>query len=279
MLEINSYAKINLYLEIKGKRNDGYHDLDMIMQSVDLCDHMIMERAKDFDMIVLNGELPEDNSIRLAAAEFFKVSGIKDGAKIIIYKYIPLQAGLGGASTNAAAALRGLNELYGFPLSDQTLFWISGKIGSDVPFCLTGGCCRAQGTGDILTPIENNLDAYYLLLKPKTGIDTKEAYFQYHRHEIPAGLDIEAAMKAMEDGDYAALKKATGNSLLRAAIHCCPEVAAIMQTLENAGTPAYVMTGSGSTCVGIFKTEKDATRMQQQLLNWDLELNRIVRAI
>lgn len=275
-----AYAKINLFLKITGQRNDGYHELDSIMQQIDLYDEIEIEKNESLQITVTGMDVPEENTIKKAAQLFFAETGIPTRAKICVKKHIPEKAGLGGASADAAVVLTGLNKLYDMPLDKETIFALGKQIGADVPFALRGGCCRARGIGEALEPMENNLDAYYLLLKPKRGISTPEAFAAYHKLlRYDEQLNINPCIDALKAGDLEAFGKATGNSLGHAALHLCPETRAILKALENSGTKAYVLSGSGSTCVGIFKNECDAKRTQQQMLNWDLELNHIVRAI
>ena len=280
MLTRKANAKINLFLKITGKREDGYHELDTIMQMVDFCDYIDMDLADDIEIAFSGMNVPEENTVKAAVREFFAETGIKGGIKIHVTKNIPEKAGLGGSSVDAAEVLKGMNYLYESPLTLEQLKKAAGKIGADAPFGLTGGCCRARGIGETLETVENNMNAYYLLLKPKRGISTPEAYAAYDR--LPAydeKLNIETCLKAMKEGNISDFGKYTGNSLEHAALHICPETRAILKAFENSGVSAYVLSGSGSTCVGIFEHECDAKRIQQQLLNWDLDLNRIVRAI
>lgn len=278
MLRRKANAKINLFLKITGKRQDGYHELDTIMQMVDLCDYIDMELADDIEITFSGMDVPEDNTVKAAVREFFQDTGIKGGVKIHVTKNIPEKAGLGGSSVDAAEVLKGLNYLYGSPLALEQLSAAAARIGADAPFGIIGGCCRARGIGEELQNVENNMNAYYLILKPKRGISTPEAYAAYDR--MPAydeHLDIHKCLEAMSKGDIKAFGKYTGNSLGHAALHLCPETRAILKAFENSGVSAYLLSGSGSACVGIFENECDAKRVQQQLLNWDLDLNRIVR--
>lgn len=274
-LEIKAYAKLNLFLKITGTRPDGYHNLDSIMQSISLHDIVEILPAEALEVTFSQMDVPSDNTAVSAAKLFFEKTGIESGAKIHITKNIPMKSGMGGSSADAAAVLKGLNKMFDNPLSETELYELGLKIGADVPFCLMGGCCRARGIGEVLEPLENNLNAYYLLLKPKRGIDTKEAYRKYERIYKYDDHEYKPCFEAMVSGDLQKFKKHTGNSLWHAAVHLCPEIRAILQALENCGKCAHVITGSGSTCVGIFASEADAKSMQQMLLNWDLDVNRI----
>ena len=165
MLTINANAKINLYLEITGTLENGYHALSMIMQSISLCDTLRIAQAEDL-CVHCPGVPQEQNSAFRAAQLFFEAAGLAGGAHIEIAKRIPSQAGLGGGSADAAAALLGLNALYGNPLGSGELARIAVQIGADVPFFLKGGCQQCQGIGEVLTPLENALCPYYLVIQP-----------------------------------------------------------------------------------------------------------------
>ncbi|MEI6100598.1 MAG: 4-(cytidine 5'-diphospho)-2-C-methyl-D-erythritol kinase, partial [Eubacteriales bacterium] len=170
-MKLYAYAKLNLALKIIGQRPDGYHELDMLMQLISLCDEVIIEKS-DYITVRCDTWLPPDNTLSKAASAFFETTGITGGADIYVKKNIPEQAGLGGGSSDGATVLMALNEMYGAGLAKAALIDLGKKIGADVPFFIEGGCARAQGTGEILTPLRNNLDCTYLLAKPAGGVGT-----------------------------------------------------------------------------------------------------------
>ena len=178
MLTINANAKINLYLEITGTLENGYHALSMIMQSISLCDTLTLEPA-DALCVHCPGVPQEQNSAFRAGQLFFEAAGLDGGAHIEIFKRIPSQAGLGGGSADAAAVLLGLSELYGHPLSLGELARIAVRIGADVPFFLKGGCQQCQGIGEVLAPLGNALAPHYLVIQPEGGVSTPAAYRKY----------------------------------------------------------------------------------------------------
>lgn len=259
MITIRAYAKLNLYLQITGSRVDGYHDLDMIMQSIDLHDTLRLSRAGDIQLTCSHPEVPlgESNIAHKAARRFFRETGIAGGVHADIQKRIPMAAGLGGGSADGAAMLRGLNCLYGYPLSERRLLALAAGIGADVPFSLTGGCRRAQGIGERLTALRNQLPGVYLLLKPEGGVSTKDAYQTYDARLAPEPYGMEECMHALETGDLAAFSRHTFNSLQHPAASLCPEIAALLRFLQNTA-PASFLTGSGSTCVGLFSSQEEA---------------------
>ena len=181
-MDVAAFAKLNLALKITGRRTDGYHELDMVMQEISLCDEISIKKSAGLE-VESNIPLPPENTLHTAARVFFAYTGIRGGADIRVQKNIPAQAGLGGGSSDGAAVLKALDSLYGTKLNAEELIGLGRRVGADVPFFIRGGCARAQGTGEILTPVANNLPLVFLLAKPAGGVNTKEAYAAYHRLE------------------------------------------------------------------------------------------------
>ena len=265
MLTINANAKINLYLEITGTLENGYHALSMIMQSISLCDTLRIAQAEDL-CVHCPGVPQKQNSAFRAAQLFFEAAGLAGGAHIEIAKRIPSQAGLGGGSADAAAALLGLNALYGNPLGSGELARIAVQIGADVPFFLKGGCQQCQGIGEVLTPLENALCPYYLVIQPEGGVSTPAAYRKYDELGGRRG-DLALCRQALAAGDLAAFGQATANSLERAAKALCPPIAQALKFLQ-ACADYSLMTGSGSACIGLFaeKARAEAALQKAQAL-------------
>ena len=265
MLTIKANAKINLYLEITGTLENGYHALSMIMQSISLCDTLRIAQAKDL-CVHCPGVPQEQNSAFRAAQLFFEAAGLAGGAHIEIAKRIPSQAGLGGGSADAAAALLGLNALYANPLRSDALARIAVQIGADVPFFLKGGCQQCQGIGEVLTPLENALCPYYLVIQPKGGVSTPAAYRKYDELGGRRG-NLSLCKQALAAGDLEAFGKATANSLERAAKALCPPIAQALEFLQ-AYADCSLMTGSGSACIGLFaeKARAEAALQKAQAL-------------
>lgn len=261
MLTIQANAKINLYLEITGTLENGYHALSMIMQSISLGDTLTLEPA-DALCVHCPGVPQEQNSAFLAGQLFFEAAGLAGGARIEISKRIPSQAGLGGGSADAAAALLGLNALYGEPLSPGELARIAVRIGADVPFFLKGGCQQCQGIGEVLTPLENALCPYYLVVQPEGGVSTPAAYRKYDELGGRRG-DLALCKQALAAGDLASFAGATANSLERAAKALCPPIAQALEFLQ-ASADCALMTGSGSACIGLFAEKPRAEAALQK---------------
>lgn len=259
-MTINAYAKINLTLDVVRKRDDGYHDVDMIMQTVGLCDKITVEKAPEG--ITLSGtgkNLPydESNLAHKAAKLFLEESETPGGAKIHIEKNIPICAGLGGGSSDAAAVLCGLNELYGAPFSKDDLAKLGAKLGADVPFCILKGTASASGIGDVIKPLPKLPKYPVVLIKTEIDISTPWAY---------KSLDLGAlnhpntkhAVQCIQNGDFNTLWQVCGNAFESAVFKHYPEIREIKEKTALFGASLALMSGSGSTVFGIFEDEGKA---------------------
>ena len=248
-------AKINLFLDVLNKRDDGYHNLSMIMQTIDLCDEIDIEKAEKISLECNKDGIPlnEKNLVWKAADLFFEYTKINGGCKIYLKKVIPDGAGLGGGSSDAAQVLIALNEIYDTKLSNEQLKGIAVKIGADVPFFIEKGCCLAEGIGDILTPIENNTNPYVLVYKPEVSISTKWVYEslnlnnkkEKNKDELIELLRV-GNMK-FYDGIF--------NVLEDVSITKYPEIEDVKNKFKNLGATNAMMTGSGSAVFAIFIDE------------------------
>ena len=248
-----AYAKVNLTLGVLYKRPDGYHALDSLMQTVDLYDTVTIEKSTGITVTVSGAVLPYKNTLRTAAEAFYGETGL--GASIHVNKRIPSEAGMGGGSADGAAVLRGLNRLYDYPLPAYLLPRLALKVGADVPFLLKGGLQRAQGVGEILTPLP--YERFYLVLaKPAAGVSTKDLFTSL-KLPLPRP-DTLAAAKAIAAGDGKALAPLLFNAMEEAAVSVLPEIGSLKRTLLSLGALNAVMTGSGSTVFGLFATEEEA---------------------
>ena len=265
-MTLKAYAKLNLYLAITGALPNGYHTLEMIMQSVDLFD--TLEISLDDSISVQCDGIDEQNNLAYKAARlFFDESGINGGAKIRIQKRIPMMAGLGGGSADAAAVLYGLNKLYDGVFDDLKLADIGKKLGADVPFSLTGGCCIARGLGEQLTPIKNSLNCAYLICKPVEGCSTPSVYNQFDiSPNYPESGRFDNAVSSIENGDISSFMESCYNSLTPAASVLCPRVPVLLNDISRTdGCIGSFMTGSGSACVGIFEDISSAQYATKEL--------------
>ena len=257
-LRIQARAKINWTLDVVGVLPNGYHDLDMLMQSVTLCDQMTMEDADELTLSVRMGggfvPADESNLVLRAARALQNYSGCTKGARITLRKYIPVAAGMGGGSSDAAAALKGLNYLWGLGLDDDKLEEIGLTIGADVPFCIRGGLQRAQGVGERLTPVAIKRPLYIVAFQPCRGLSTKEVFTSLHEDGIrdEDRPDNEAAQRALQNGDVRLLGRSLGNVLEPVSRRLRPDIDQAIRDIEAAGAVGARMTGSGSAVFGVF---------------------------
>lgn len=262
-------AKLNLSLDVTGRRADGYHLLSMVCQTVTLSDTLAFERRPGGLRVMCPGAqgIPDGpgNLVYRAAEAFFRETGETDqSVTIIVTKRIPSQAGLGGGSADAAAALRGLCRLYRRPLSYERLCVLALGIGADVPFCIQGGTALAEGIGERLTPLPEMPACTIVLCKPQVGISTAEAYRKIDAAEaMPGARYTPGVLRALESGNLDALSASLGNRF--ADVLHVPEVDALQKGLLAAGALGACMTGSGSAVFGLFREEAVARRAAAQL--------------
>ena len=254
-------AKINWTLNVTGVRPDGYHELDMLMQTVELHDRLELEEDERLTLSCDREDAPcdERNLVMRAARALQAACGCKRGARMRLAKRIPSQAGLGGGSSDCASALRGLNALWGLNLDEERLREIGLRLGADVPFCLTGGLCRARGLGEALTPLPSR-SRRVLLVKPAQGLSTPEVFHAFDRLARPDPADNEAAARALALGDDELLARSARNMLIDAAISLCPEVRETLCALRELGASFCAMSGSGSACLALFPEKRFPTK-------------------
>lgn len=253
MIQERACAKVNLTLGVTGRRSDGYHTLDSLMVTTDLCDDVTVTRCREVIVTCTGMFLPYRNTLRAAAERYRALTG--RGARIHVYKRIPAEAGLGGGSADAAAVLRGMQRLYG-EAEERDLYDIALRVGADVPFCLQGGLCRAQGVGEVLTPFRLGAPLHLVLAKPAAGVSTRALF---ERINLPQPLpDTARAMAALSGGDVRALGPLLCNALQAEAEALVPEIGTLRQRLLALGALGACMTGSGSAVFGLFETPEAA---------------------
>ena len=260
-MDVFACAKLNLALKITGRRPDGYHELDMVMQEISLCDQISIKKS-DVLRVESDKPLPPDNTLGKAARVFFEYARVRGGADIYVQKNIPAQAGLGGGSSDGAAVLKALNTLYDTGFDIGELIGLGMRVGADVPFFILGGCARARGIGEVLAPLQSNLRAAYLLAKPAGGVNTKEAYEAYHRLE-KTDTDIEGVIQAVKAGDIRRYTSCASNDLAPAAMHLCPDIKKILSEMKSAA--CVLVTGSGSCVFGAYADKKTALEEKERL--------------
>lgn len=256
-------AKINLALDVLFKRPDGYHEVEMIMTTVDLADRIeLKEIDRNMIQILSHSRFVPDDHRNLAyqAAHILKERyGVTRGVSITIEKNIPVAAGLAGGSSDAAATLRGLNRLWELGLSLDELAEIGAEIGSDVSFCVYGGTALAKGRGEKITHLSAPPKCWVILAKPTIGVSTADVYkrLQLSNVEHP---DVYGMMDAIERNDYQEVCKGLGNVLEQVTLPLYPEVANIKEHMKTFGADAVLMSGSGPTVFGLVEHE---SRMQR----------------
>lgn len=253
----NAYAKINLGLDVLGKRPDGYHEVSMIMQTVDLYDTLAIEKTK-FNRIYVKTNLsylPCDhrNLVYRAAVLFHEMFTPHNGLRITLTKRIPVAAGLAGGSTDAAATLIALNELYHAGLTTDQLMELGLKLGADVPYCIKMGTALSEGIGEVLTPLEPMPDCHILLVKPSISVSTKQVYESLKLEEGMVHPDIPAMKKALADRNLIQLCSKMDNILETVTINQHPVIQAIKEKMLALGALSSLMSGSGPTVFGVFQ--------------------------
>jgi 4-diphosphocytidyl-2-C-methyl-D-erythritol kinase len=272
-LEKKSFCKVNLLLNILGKRADGFHELETVMQPVNFCDELFFERGgKGIQLSSSDKNLPVDsrNLVFRAADNFLSVSEISDGVKIHLEKKIPLAAGLGGGSGNAATTLLALDELFGQPLATEKLYEIASTLGSDIPFFLQHKPALATGRGEKIQPLENfpALDGKaFLLIHPGFGISTPWAYQNLAR--FPDALNGNAGrakqlISKLQTNDWPAVADGFYNSLEAPALEKFPILALFQEFLRANGALAALMSGSGSTTFAICENVSSAESLTEK---------------
>jgi 4-diphosphocytidyl-2-C-methyl-D-erythritol kinase len=256
-------AKINLTLDVLSKRSDGYHELESIMQSVSLADEVVLEigTQKPWELLCDRNDIPCDRrNLAWKAAEIFcqELSWDPMGLSIIIHKRIPMEAGLGGGSSDAAAVLRALNRCVPNPLSITELADMGGKVGSDVPFCVLGGTAFCQGRGERLTPINCTSKFTYLLCKPPLAFSTPKLFAKLDASEIHSRPEHRLMIDALSRNDPVAAGKHLCNVFEAAVLEDYSLIGQIKSILTANGATGAQMTGSGSVVIGVFATENDA---------------------
>ena len=265
MVEVKAYAKVNLGLDVLRKREDGYHEVKMIMQSVNLFDILTfsvfngmgvqdnigtIRIESDSDEIPLN----EGNLIYRACRLVMNHFKIKKNILVTVRKSIPVAAGLAGGSADCAAALKGMNELFRLGMSLEEMQKIGVRLGADVPYCLLGGTALAEGIGEILTPLPNLPNCIFLIAKPPFGVSTKEVYTQLSLEDktIKDHPDIDGIRKGIEKQDMKVVTAKMGNMLEQVTIPMHPEIKQMKDLMLENGALNALMSGSGPTVFGIF---------------------------
>lgn len=268
-ISIKAYAKINLGLNVLRKRDDGYHDVSMIMQSINLYDTLTIKRMENTGISVSTNlsYLPTDkgNLVYLAAKLFVDTFHITDGLYINLDKKIPVAAGLAGGSSDAAATLKALNELYQTGLTLNELMNLGIKLGADVPYCIMLGTALSEGIGEILTPLDPIPPCYIILVKPSISVSTKYVYENLLINSDIFHPDIKKMIHAIESRDLNELASHMDNILQTVTIKNYPIITKIKEQLLELGALTSLMSGSGPTVFGIYDKKEIAEKAYEIL--------------
>ena len=261
-IRLRAKAKINLGLDVLRKREDGYHEVRMIMQTVNLYDRLTLCRTQAAGIQIMTNlqYLPvnEDNLAYKAAKLLMDEFHIKQGVTIELNKYIPVAAGMAGGSSDAAAVMVGVNKLFDLSLSKYELMERGVRIGADVPFCIMRGTALAEGIGEKLTPLPSMPECYILIAKPKVHVSTKFVYGNLRVNELETHPDIDGQMEALKEGNLQDLAKRMGNVLETVTIPEYPVIRKIKETMMEHGALNAMMSGSGPTVFGLFEERTTA---------------------
>ncbi|MDR1619564.1 MAG: 4-(cytidine 5'-diphospho)-2-C-methyl-D-erythritol kinase [Clostridiales bacterium] len=253
-------AKLNLALDVLNKRADGYHELDMLMVSVSLYDTLSMQPSSTSHVSYTGMAAPQNDTVTRALAAYRMRTRRHCGARVQVQKRIPTEAGLGGGSADAAAALRGMQRFYG-ALSSEALLDAALEVGTDVPYCLHNDACRAGGVGEKLIYLRTpRLPLWFLILKPQSGISTSRLFSTLRLPVAHPRVDL--AQQALVTANSALLGSLLQNALQPAACAILPEIDALCNALLQRGALGAAMTGSGSALFGLFASEQTARRAQ-----------------
>ena len=276
---IKAMAKVNLGLDVLRRRENGYHDVKMVMQTVNLYDTLTLSKIDEGIVITTNtGELPlnEDNLIYKAAKLLLEYVDKKAGVSIHLDKQIPIAAGVAGGSTDAASTLLGINELYNLDLTKEELAEVGVKIGADVPYCIYGGTYLSEGIGEVLTKLPDAPDCYVVIAKPGIGVSTKYVYENLHIETVEKHPDIDGMIDAIKTGSLDGVTEKMENVLETVTIKRYPEIETMKKCLLENGAENALMSGSGPTVFGIFKEEKIAKQALSKLQKTGLVKNGFV---
>ena len=267
---LNAYAKVNLGLDVVGKTENGYHLLRTVMQQVDLYDVITMEKLPGQTGKILletgSDEIPCDSSnlAYKAAESMMQLFALRDGVRIRLDKRIPVAAGMAGGSTDGAAVLKGMNQLFELGCSQERLMEIGVKLGADVPFCVMGNTALAEGIGEKLTPLTVIPEMTLLITKPKLNVSTKYVYQNLHLDTV-THPDTDGILEAMKSKDLTKMISCMSNVLESVTGAEYPIIGQLEQSILQEGADGAIMSGSGPTVFGIFADKETAIKAQKAI--------------
>ncbi len=268
-MSLKALAKINLGLDVLGKRDNGYHDVRMVMQSIYLYDDVFLKKTEEEGVTIETnwGFLPvnENNIAYKAAKLLMEEFSLPGGIHIRLRKYIPVSAGMAGGSTDAAAVLFGMNRMYKLSLTQEELKQRGVLLGADVPYCIMRGTVLAEGIGEVLTPLPAMPKCYVLIAKPGISVSTKLVYEKLDAKEIKDHPDIDGVLKGLEEQDLKKVAASMGNVLEAVTIEEYPVIEVIKECMKKNGALNAMMSGSGPTVFGLFESRTAAKSAQQKI--------------
>ena len=259
---LKALAKINLGLDVLGRRENGYHDVKMVMQTIYLYDNVTISKTEEPGIQIESNlfylPVDENNIAYKASKKLMDEFQIQEGVHIVLEKHIPVAAGMAGGSSNAAAVLVGMNRLFSLGLSQEELMERGVSLGADVPYCVMRGTVLAEGIGEILTPLPPLPKCYVLIAKPSISVSTKHVYEKLDSKEIEEHPDIDGILEGLENGNLRKIADSMGNVLEKVTIEEYPVIEDIKRTMKEAGALNAMMSGSGPTVFGLFEDKKAA---------------------
>ena len=266
---LKALAKINLGLDVLGRRENGYHDVRMVMQTIYLYDNVTVQKTEEagihLECNLFYLPVDETNIAYKAAKLLMDEFDIKEGVRIVLDKHIPVAAGLAGGSANAAAVLVGMNRLFSLGLSQQQLMERGVSLGADVPYCVMRGTVLAEGIGEILTPLPPLPKCYVLIAKPGISVSTKTVYEKLDSQEISEHPDIDGILEGLDKQDIYKVAASMGNVLETVTIGDYPIIEDIKDVMKQDGALNAMMSGSGPTVFGIFDDKSKARKAQEHI--------------
>jgi 4-diphosphocytidyl-2-C-methyl-D-erythritol kinase len=261
-LQVKAYAKINWYLAVTGRRHDGYHTLQMLNSRISLYDKMWFTKSDSLSLEIQGqSELVAggDNLIIKAVNALSAYANKPLPSKIRIQKNIPMGAGLGGGSADAAATLHAMNTLYDLQLPREALEEVGLQLGADIPFCLQNTPCKVEGIGEVLQPVALQHDQHLVLIMPRQSLSTKEVFSRLRMESLPPG-DVDSAIKALENNRLEQLASCLRNDLQPISEALCPEISSALLALQKSGAIFAQMSGSGSSVYGVYESKDRAEK-------------------
>lgn len=269
MREEKAYAKVNLALDVLRKRPDGYHEVKMIMQTVDICDDLTLEKKGGpgitLQMEGANLQADESNLAYRAAALLVEKRKLKEGVSITLKKRIPIAAGMAGGSADAAAVLRGMNALFSMGLSVEELKKLGVMLGADIPYCIEGGTMLSEGIGEILTPLPSPPACHLVVAKPDIDVSTAFVYGHLRADRLPFHPDIDGMAKALAAGNLKGMTDRMGNVLETVTVEEHPVIDRLKKLMCEMGAENALMSGSGPTVFGVYTDQEKARKTAETI--------------